>query len=270
MGRIAVISDIHGNMVALERVIADIRARGVDLTICLGDIVGYGPDSKACFDATRDLCKAIVAGNHERGVIDHTFCTTWTGLALAGLETARTQLNAADLEAIAALPRTVTMGDELFGIHDSPIPCDSGTRYLRSRADAALAFEAMQHSIALVGHTHVPACFSTALDAEELPTVRDIDAFPIARRLLGPSQENRGAFVSSATFELPRFGRSIINPGSVGQPRDGDNRSSYAIIDLADYTVEFRRIAYDLALAERRCRARGLPTAAFERLSLGA
>jgi predicted phosphodiesterase len=270
MARIAVISDIHGNIVAFDRVIADMRRRGIDMVVCLGDIVGYGPDPKECLDAARQLCRTIVAGNHERGVIESDLQVGWNPLARAGIEHARAQLSAADTAFLSTLPMTFTIGNEVFGVHDSPEPSALSMSYLRNRSDAAAAFRWLQHSVGLVGHTHVPACFATIAEpGAEIPA-DDIDVSPVSRRMLGVNQENRGAFVGSATFELPRFGRAIVNPGSVGQPRDGDNRASYAILDLEECTVEFRRVSYDLARAQLRSDAAVLPSASGARLALGA
>ena len=270
MARIAIISDIHGNLVALERVLADLRTRGIDRTVCLGDVVGYGPDPKACLDLTRSACEVIVAGNHERGVLQPDIADNWAALAKSGIEHARAELSSEDLEFLASLPATFTMGTQVFGVHDSPIPTEKSMHYLRNKLDAAHAFHWVEHSVALVGHTHVPACFVTAFQQDDVLTARDVENMPIARRMLGPSQENRGAFVGSAAFELPRFGRAIVNPGSIGQPRDGDARASYAILDLEEFTIEFRRIAYDLDRARRRIEETVLPIAAAERLALGA
>lgn len=270
MARIAVISDIHGNLVALERVVADIRQRRIDLAVCLGDIVGYGPDAKACLDITRQLCQVVIAGNHERGVVQPALSMEWSPLAIAGIDHARAQLGADDLAALEALPMSFILGGQVFGTHDSPEPSPDGLTYLRTRADAARAFQCTEHPITLVGHTHVPACFSTAADFGTIVANKDVAAAPVARRLLGPAQELRGAFVAGASFELPRFGRSIVNPGSVGQPRDGDARASYAILDLDEYAVEFRRVAYDLERARDRVRTAKLPDASAARLALGA
>ena len=270
MARIAVLSDIHGNIFAFERVLADLRVRGIDRTVCLGDVVGYGPDPKECLDLARSACHVIIAGNHERAVVNPSLAASWVQLAQAGLDHARAELAPSDLEAIAAFPATFTLGDQVLGVHDSPVPNEKGMHYLRSKSDAAHAFHCFEHAIALVGHTHVPACFATSLDHDDVVTSRDIDNFPIARRMLGPTQEFRGSFVGSASFELPRFGRAIVNPGSVGQPRDGDARAAYAILDLDDFSVEFRRVTYDLARARARIEQASLPTAAAERLALGA
>lgn len=270
MARIAVLSDIHGNLVALERVVADIRRRRIDVAVCLGDIVGYGPDAKACLDITRQLSQVIVSGNHERGVVHPALSIGWSPLAIAGIDHARAQLTAADIEALDALPLSFVLGGQVFGTHDSPEPSPDGLTYIRTRADAARAFQHAEHPITLVGHTHVPACFSTAADFGGVVANKDVAAAQVARRLLGPSQELRGAFTAGASFELPRFGRSIVNPGSVGQPRDGDSRASYAILDLDQYSVEFRRVAYDLEQARQRVSSAKLPDASAARLALGA
>ncbi len=270
MARIAVLSDIHGNLIAFERVLADVRKRGADMMVCLGDIVGYGPDPKECFDLARHCCRTIVAGNHERGVLEPSLAANWNGLARAGIEHARAQLTSDDMLALAALPATFTCEDKVFGVHDSPTPSAGSMTYLRTRSDAARAFQFVEHSIALIGHTHVPACFATITEPFAPTESDDVEAFQVARRLLGAAQEHRGAFISSAEFDLPRFGRAIVNPGSVGQPRDGDNRASYAILDLESLTVEFRRVAYDLERARLRNEASRLPVASSSRLALGA
>jgi predicted phosphodiesterase len=270
MARIAVISDIHGNLIALDRVIADVRSRRVDRMVCLGDIVGYGPDPKECLDIVRQYCDGIVAGNHERGVTEPDLAVNWSPLAKAGIEHARAQLTSADMAELERLPMSFTMGSEVLGVHDSPEPSEHGMNYLRTRSDAARAFRWVEHSIALIGHTHVPACFATVAEAEREVATEQVSAFQVARKLLGPGQQNRGAFVASAKFELPRFGRVIVNPGSVGQPRDGDARASYAILDLEEQTVEFRRVSYDLARAQQRIEQSELPSAAAARLALGA
>ena len=276
MARLAVISDIHGNHVAFERVLVDIERRAVDAVLCLGDIVGYGPDPKECLDLARKACKLIVRGNHENGVLAPETSETWNPLARAGIAHSRACLAAEDLEYIAKLPLSFIISGQILGVHDSPMPSDHGMNYLRTRADAAQAFRWLDVAIALVGHTHVPACFATIADPAAIVAPDDVDAYPVAAALQSHAQPQPGAgsrrqrFVSNATFEIPRFGRVIINPGSVGQPRDGDARASYAILDLAKSTVEFRRVAYDIAAASRRTEAAMLPDISATRLALGA
>jgi predicted phosphodiesterase len=268
--RIALISDIHANLEALRATLLDVAQLRVGHILCLGDIVGNGPDPKECLDIVRQYCDGIVAGNHERGVTDPDLAVNWSPLAKAGIEHARAQLTSADMAELERLPMSFTMGSEVLGVHDSPEPSEHGMNYLRTRSDAARAFRWVEHSIALIGHTHVPACFATVAEPEREVATEQVSAFQVARKLLGPGQQNRGAFVASAKFELPRFGRVIVNPGSVGQPRDGDARASYAILDLDEQTVEYRRVSYDLVRAQQRIEQSELPSAAAARLALGA
>ena len=270
MPRIAIISDIHGNIVAFERVCADIRARGVDMVVCLGDVVGYGPDPKDCLDLARQVARVILLGNHEEGVLCPAAAATWNSKARAGIELARTELAGSDLSYLATLPRTCAIGSTVHATHDSPLSNGTTWDYIRSRADAAGAFTAADHPITLVGHTHVAACYATIVEHGFQAAAREVNAYPVSRALCGIAGEKRHLPVGSADFEIPRFARVILNPGSVGQPRDGDNRASYAILDLATSHVEYRRVSYDLSKVRERFGVRGLPAASAERLALGA
>lgn len=270
MPRIAVVSDIHGNLVAFERVCADIRAQGVDMTVCLGDVVGYGPDPKACLDLARAVSRVILLGNHEEGVLRPEVATRWNSKARAGIELAREELDDADMSHLASLPRTFSLGSEVHGTHDSPLSNGSTWDYIKTRADAADAFMGAERPVTLVGHTHVAACFATLAEHGSPVLGREVSAFPVSRALSGLVGEKRHMPLGSADFEFPRFGRVIVNPGSVGQPRDGDSRASYAILDLARSHVEFRRVSYDLSAVRERFGRRGLPAASAERLMLGA
>jgi len=245
MARIAVISDIHGNLIALDRVIADVRSRRVDRMVCLGDIVGYGPDPKECLDIVRQYCDGIVAGNHERGVTEPDLAVNWSPLAKAGIEHARAQLTSADMAELERLPMSFTMGSEVLGVHDSPEPSEHGMNYLRNANDAADAFFWLRESICLVGHTHVAACFVTECAPTTRPHIEDLQLIVPGASNEAVSQEwSETCLVES--ISLPRQGRAIVNPGSVGQPRDRDPRASYAIIDLEKSVVDFHRVCYDI------------------------
>ena len=138
--------------------------------------------------------------------------------------------------------------------------------YLRTVKDAADAFFWLGESICLVGHTHVPACFTTTARGATRPHLEDISVVTPA-----PGMDD-GSLQTSAVESviLPRDGRAIINPGSVGQPRDRDPRASYAILDLDRSVAEFQRVAYDVEEAMRRTIAAGLPGILGERLAIGA
>jgi len=270
MPRIAVISDIHANIVAFERVCLDLRSQRADMVLCLGDVVGYGPDPRQCLELAREISRVILLGNHEEGVLRPSVASSWNSKARAGIDLARAELPQADLDYLASLPRTCSVGEHVYATHDSPLSNGTTWDYLRSRADAADAFAAAERVVTLVGHTHVAACYATVTEHGAPVAGREVNAYPISRALSGLAGEKRHLPVGSAGFEIPRFGRVIINPGSVGQPRDGDSRASYAILDLERFTVEFRRVSYDLAQVRRRFDSRGLPSASAERLALGA
>ncbi len=261
MARLAVISDIHGNLVAFEEVLRDIDSARVDAVLCLGDTVGYGPESKECLALMRRACRLAIRGNHEDALIDDAQMPLWNSVARTGIAYARRTMTHDELEFVAELPGSFSIAHVAFAVHDSPVPSDAAHGYLRTAEDAAFAFRGVSEPICLVGHTHIPGCFST-ISRTDCQVVA-----PEEVTLFTPQDPEVGGVMM---YDLSRFGRTIMNPGSVGQPRDGDPRASYAIVDLEHSLVEFRRVAYDIELAARRFRAAGLPEATFERLALGA
>jgi predicted phosphodiesterase len=270
MARLAVISDIHGNRVALEEVLRDLDRRNVDVLLCLGDIVGYGPEPSACVRLVRQTCRVAIRGNHEDGVLSRGSSRGWNPVAQAGLAYARRELSDGDLEFLASLPASYGVGRTLLAVHDSPVPSEHGMNYLRTAGDAAEAFFWLREQICLIGHTHVAACFTTTAAAGQRPHPEDLEAHPslVAHADASGVDWSESALVDS--FEIPAAGRAIVNPGSVGQPRDRDPRASYAIIDLDRAVAEFHRVAYDIEEAARRTVAAGLPGVLGERLAIGA
>lgn len=271
MARLAIISDIHGNRVALEEVLSDIDQRNIDAVVCLGDIVGYGPESAACVDLVRRTCRLVIRGNHEDGVLANELGNGWNPIARAGIAFARRTLSPADLAFLSSLPASFSVARVLLAVHDSPIPNDHGMSYLRTATDAADAFLWQREPICLVGHTHVPACFTTTATASRRPHVEDITTYAIASTdELGNRERAFEATETTQVLQIANASRTIVNPGSVGQPRDRDPRASYAVIDLNRMEVEFNRVAYDIEEAMRRTRAAGLPEILSERLAVGA
>lgn len=266
MARLAIISDIHGNRVAFEEVLRDIDRRDIDAVLCLGDIVGYGPEPSECVQMVRSSCRLAIRGNHEDGVLAGELSKGWNPAARAGIAYARRVLSAADKQFLTDLPASFSVAGLLLAVHDSPIPSEHGMNYLRTVKDAADAFFWLGESICLVGHTHVPACFTTTARGATRPHLEDISVVTPA-----PGVDD-GSLQTSAVESviLPRDGRAIINPGSVGQPRDRDPRASYAILDLDRSVAEFQRVAYDVEEAMRRTIAAGLPGILGERLAIGA
>jgi len=259
MPRLAIISDIHGNRVALEEVLRDCEVRNVDAILCLGDIVGYGPEPSECLALVRANCRISIRGNHEDAVLNPAHARTWNQAAQAGIAYARRTMTQDALSFLASLPSSFAISETILGIHDSPTPNEEGMTYLRNRNDALEAFGWFDERICLVGHTHVPCCYTTRVRSSlEVMGPDDVDEHPIT------FLERR------ATIELPTAGRAIVNPGSVGQPRDRDPRASYCVIDLGRSVVELQRVAYDISEAQRRTVTAGLPGVLGERLALGA
>jgi predicted phosphodiesterase len=225
--RIAILSDIHGNMTALEAVMNDIASQNVERIICLGDVIGYGPDPCACLDQVMK-CDLCVLGNHDSSAlfdpegfnVAAEQAIFWTRSQLEcgrdGPEESRKRM-----EYICSLPRMVREGNLLF-VHGSPrgptneyvFPEDT-----QNGKKMEKLFSMIPH-LCFQGHTHVPGVFTTDL------------------RFIRPVDTGAGYDVSDSQQKL------MINVGSVGQPRDGDSRSCYVIYDQS--TVEYRRVDYDV------------------------
>ena len=259
MPRIAIISDVHGNRVALERVLRDCDTRSVDAIFCLGDIVGYGPEPAECLALVRSSCRLTIRGNHEDALLHPAVTKSWNPVARAGIAFARRTMTSDALAFVGSLPSSFAISETILGVHDSPVPTEDGMTYLRTRKDAAEAFGWFGERFCLVGHTHVPSCFTTrARSAREAVGVDDVEEHDL-------HVQDR-----SLVVDLPKGCRTIINPGSVGQPRDRDPRASYVVLDLGRNLLELQRVEYDVAEVLRRSIAVGLPPIVGERLALGA
>ena len=201
--RIGLLSDIHGNAVALNAVLDDMGP--VDALVCAGDVVGYGPSPETCLAAVRDRAVPTVAGNHDRAVVDGL---TWE----PGDEYARRVLSAPDIEWLGDLPRELRLFDgRLKAVHDHP---DERDRYT-DPADFAPTLLG-DEDVLVLGHTHIQ--HAEAFDAG-----------------------------------------LVVNPGSVGQPRDGDPDAAYAVLDLSDLSVDLRRVSYDVDRVRQRVAETPIP-----------
>ncbi|MGH2455019.1 MAG: metallophosphoesterase family protein [Candidatus Limnocylindria bacterium] len=238
--RLAVLSDIHANLAALDAVRADLPP--VDETWVLGDIVGYGPQPNEVIRALQELGARSVMGNHDGatiGTVDVSWFNPDAARAIAWTETAVDENARAYL---ATLPEVRREG-ELTAVHGSPR--DPTWEYITGPGIAAENLGAFDTRICLHGHTHVPIVFRADDGRMEV-----VPATPEAP-------------VTIATA------RALINPGSVGQPRDGNPAASYLVLDTQAGTAEFRRVAYDVAATQRLMRQAGLPPRLAERLSYG-
>ena len=242
--RILIVSDIHANLVAFEKVIAD--AGTFDRVWCLGDVVGYGPEPNACVERLRGFDLLCLAGNHDWAVLDKLDLEEFNPDARRAAMWTREQLNVRNLDWLHALPERVpTQLDKFTLIHGSPrYPI---WEYVLTPAVARFNFEYFDTPICLMGHTHVPVVYRYIADERRATAESFIEGTPV-------SVEN---------------GKKMINPGSVGQPRDGDPRAAYAILDTDAQTITHHRVEYDIEATQKKMRQAELPERLIMRLSYG-
>ena len=240
-----IISDLHANLHALEAVLDDAAGLGYDAVLVLGDLVGYGADPDAVMDRTFALDPlAIIRGNHDKVAAGLEPADTFNDVARVSIEWTAAALAAGQLSRLAGLPRgPVQVGDDIEICHGSPFDEDY---YIFDADDAGRAIALASRPICLFGHTHVPAVFTRTDD---------------------PLQHDDG--LEDDELRLPRSGPALINVGSVGQPRDGDPRAAYGLLDTARRTIRLRRVEYDVAGAQDRILERGLPPWLAHRLGEG-
>jgi len=242
--KIAVLADIHSNLTAFEAVLEDIEQRGgVGEVWCAGDIIGYGPDPRECIETARKTCSLCVAGNHDlaaAGVIDTSDFNPYA--AAANRWTAQ-QLTHSEVEFIKGLPLTVERGDFTIA-HGSPR--EPVYEYILDAATAMGNLEAFSTRYCVVGHTHAPALFAFGKSR------------PVKTQGLGDGDDIK---LGSE--------RLIINPGGVGQPRDGDPRASYGLIDTDRRIFTLHRVPYDIPSVRSRMEKAGLPEVLWRRLGVG-
>jgi predicted phosphodiesterase len=242
--RYLVISDIHANLHALDAVLADAANLGYDAVLCLGDLVGYGGDPGGVIARIRDLAPAgLIRGNHDKVCAGLEPATLFNDAARKAAEWTLQMLPAPDLAMLTALPKgPLRLAPDLELCHGAPFDED---HYVFELADAARAMGATSARVCLFGHTHLPAVFSTPLD---------------------PVTNAEGL---DGTLRLPKSGQVLINVGSVGQPRDGDPRAAYGLLDLAAGTLALCRVSYPVEEAQQRIRDAGLPEWLASRLARG-
>ncbi|MDO8485806.1 MAG: metallophosphoesterase family protein [Candidatus Limnocylindrales bacterium] len=240
--RIAVISDVHSNLHALDAVLAHVGS--VDAIWHLGDIVGYGPEPDAVVDRLATAGAIGVRGNHDSAACGGNEIDWFNAEARAAMEWTRRVISPSTVAWLTALPARREEADFTL-VHGSPL--DPIWEYLTTTAAARDNIAAISTVHGLNGHTHVPMAFS--LDGDRMGRI-------------APSE--------GRTIELELDGhRLLLNPGSVGQPRDGDPRASYLILDLAARHAQWGRVAYDIDAVRAQMRAAGLPFRLSERLRHG-
>lgn len=254
--RLAVISDVHGNAPALDAALSAIEEDHVAGLVCLGDSVGYGASPHRCVERLLELGARLVVhvrGNHEEALFSAESFAEMNPTARKAILWSARSLAPSHRAWLARCPGVASLGPVQL-VHDNPIPATS--TYLRDATAACQAFRGVASEICLVGHTHVPLLFETTRpepDAEPHPE-------EVIAHLLHPDEP----------FALEHGRRYILNPGSVGQPRDGDPRASYGVLDLDQRTFTLRRVEYDVAAAQRAMQEARLPDPLAERLAIGA
>jgi len=239
------LSDIHGNLEALDAVLEALADERIDRYLCLGDVVGYGANPNECLDRIIGLTSDVIAGNHDHAAIGRLDIATFNRYAAEAALWTRRQLTPAGRRYLGTLPYTWRK-DDLFAVHASPANPEDWI-YLTSHWLTDEAFDAMPGDIALcvVGHTHTPGIFEKRATADR------------SRQIAAPE------------VGMDPECRYIVNVGSVGQPRDGDPRAAYCIYDTAEKRAEIVRVAYDLETAQRKIRDAGLPEMLADRLESG-
>ena len=239
--RIAVLSDVHANLRALEAVLAEVDAGGFDGIWCLGDLVGYGPKPNECVALLRERATICLAGNHDLVVLGKIPIDSFAGEAAAAARWTQTVLDESARAFLGSLePKGAAPGAELF--HGSPR--DPVWDYVLSDGAAAIAFVLTEAPLLLVGHSHVALELSVGHELRGEPA-------PAGMRL-----------------ELGGL-RRLLNPGSVGQPRDGDARAAWLEVDFGTGRAIFRRTDYPVERTQAEMREVGLPEALAQRLAFG-
>ncbi len=291
--RYAILSDVHGNGEALRAVFADIdrisaeRGVRIDQIWCLGDVVGYGPEPSECVQRIRARTDICIPGNHDWAVVGKLDLQDFSGTAAESAEWTREHLQPDERVYLKSLPQVTRVGDFTLA-HGSPT--NPIWEYLITPAVAAPNFAAFDTLFCVVGHTHLPTIF---LQPASERVVAAAVASPVTRAQQqlamslpgGPSwsmmehavQDDRHQrdwdqcerlMPAPGLWVLPPGYRAIINPGSVGQPRDGDPRASYVVYD-SSLGFEFRRVAYNIGATQRKIREKGLSAQLAARLSKG-
>ena len=249
--RYAILSDIHSNLEALTAVLETLAMKRVDRYLCLGDIVGYGADPGACLSRLQDCEAVMVAGNHELGCLGKLELDWFNEAARAAVLWTRDRLGFSELDSLRRLPLTQTL--DAFTLVHGTLKQPARFEYLVEAGQAIDSLTKCRTPLCLVGHTHLP-CFIEYDGAQRR----------LLRVLASPAELGEVTFRPEAQTT-----RVLLNPGSVGQPRDGDPRAGAAIVDTEGGRVEFLRIAYDVATAQRKIHQAGLPAFLAERLAVG-
>lgn len=295
--RYAIFSDVHANLDALRAVLEDIQAqteqtgRRVDQYWCLGDVVGYGPQPRECLSLVRSRCTLVIPGNHDWAAVGKLDLDDFSATAAEAALWTRQRLDPSDVKFLQALPPDgVTVGNFTLA-HGSP--SNPIWEYLTTPDTAGPNFAFFDTHFCMVGHTHLPTIFLQPVLDHDAPRRAALRSFErkgkVALAMATPGGPSRKSLESGeyaitlnrvpitapcdrwnpvpGFWRLPHNYRAIINPGSVGQPRDGDPRAAYVIFDSELGGFEFRRVPYNIPQTQRKIQACGLPPQVAEQLA---
>ena len=241
--RIALLSDVHGNLPAFEAVLGDIESAGAEQLWCLGDLVGYGAQPDECVALARERCTLSLAGNHDLVVTGEIPISDFSSSAAAAARWTQEVISEESLSFLRGLAASEpTREPGLF--HGSPR--DPVWEYVLSSWQADECMDLMDARVGAIGHSHVALWFHRAGDGE-----------------LSGGQAGAGADQDVSE------GKWLLNPGGVGQPRDGDPRAAWLLLDTGDWTATWHRVEYPIELAARAIEDAGLPGVLAERLYSG-
>ena len=245
--RILILSDIHANFTALEAALAKAAGRW-DVAVCLGDIVGYGPDPAEVSEKIRGLTQACIRGNHDKAVAGIMSTEDFNPVAKAAVDWTRSQLSPELMKWLAELPQGPLASNGIVMVHGA---FQDEDEYVFTPAQALEGLLDSTAGVTFFGHTHHQGGFSYLDNNLEVLQIR-----PRPTELFAP-------------LRIEPNKRYLLNPGSIGQPRDADPRASFAIADLDNQTVEFWRVPYEIRKVQSRMRKAGLPEPLVQRLEFG-
>jgi len=241
--RYLILADVHSNLEALGAVLDD--AGRVDAALCLGDLVGYGPDPNACVQRVRALPDlSCVAGNHDLAAVGGYDVSWFNSHAREAVLWTQQQLTAENRDFLAHLPLTRTLGPFTLVHGTLPEPME----YLSSQWEARATFQEMSTPLCLVGHTHIA------------------EAYTQANGVIMPQHQ---ALLDGGEIKLAARDRYIVNCGGLGQPRDGNPRAAYGLYDSRRRVLSVRRVEYDIPAVQDKMRRAGLPPMLSDRLTHG-
>lgn len=243
---IGIISDIHGNLEALNAVLEELQ--GTDEIFCLGDLVGYGTNPNECVDIIRKHCSKVVAGNHDLAAAGLLSTQYWTCDAIAAIEWTKSVLTPDNTKYLKNLPTVIEYKDMTF-VHGSPrntLSTDTTTgEYIRTVADAAPCFKVMRSKMCFIGHSHCPQAFYE----DNTGNIQEYD------------------IKNTPKIQVDSNKRYIINVGSVGQPRDGNPEASFGVFEMDAMTIN--RVKYDIEKVQAKMAKSDFPKKLIQRIKDG-